>query len=695
MSRHVRTDLDGPVATIARGVLRRPALRIIDDVSQRGAGLGGEPAETLLPAVPTGIPTAARTGTYFRLLGPFEVVRDGHVIDSGRRIQRLILAVLLLEANRVVAVDRLVGLAWPYAPPRSARGSVQAYVSRARSVLRACSAGDASLERVGSGYRLTVDEMRVDAHRFAALVSQARAAEDAVALPLLDEALALWRGRPLVDLEEEGASERLCASLCELREAAVEGRAEAALRLGRHDELIPDLGAAVAEFPLRERLVELQMLALYRAGRRSDALGAFTGIRHRLAEDLGLDPGPDLIRLQHAVLRDDPALQATLQAGTVPAPRAAATVGRTEPRRYNGVVPGTRQGGPRPADTPGPHRPLAELPPDVADFTGRAGEVDEILRLHTAQESGPRPAIPVTVIAGKAGVGKSTLAVHVAHQLRPHFPDGQLYADLRDAGGDPADPAEVLDRFLGALGGDPAAIRDSLEARAAAFRSLLAGRRVLVVLDNAASTAQLRSLLPGAPTCAVLVTSRRPLSELPGSRLVRLDVLNLDESARLLLRLVAPHQADCDSHDGGRSGACRIAELCGGLPLALRVAGARLAAKPHWSLADLVERLADESRRLDELVHGKLDVRASLALSYQELDQAERALFCRLTRLDIPEIPAHAAGGSLRDAERLLERLVDAQLIDAAGRGPDGQHRYRFHDLIKLYGRERDRQPEA
>jgi hypothetical protein len=158
---------------------------------------------------------------------------------------------------------------------------------------------------------------------------------------------------------------------------------------------------------------------------------------------------------------------------------------------------------------------------------------------------------------------------------------------------------------------------------------------------------------------------------------------------------VAPHQADCDGHDGGRSGACRIAELCGGLPLALRVAGARLAAKPHWSLADLVERLADESRRLDELVHGKLDVRASLALSYQELDQAERVLFCRLTRLDIPEIPAHAAGGSLRDAERLLERLVDAQLIDAAGRGPDGQHRYRFHDLIKLYGRERDHQPEA
>src|SRR6266545_2509225 len=290
MSRHVRPELDGPVMGVSHGVLQRPPRRI--------------------------------AGPYFRLLGPFEVVCDGQVVESGRRIQRLIVAILLLEANRVVSVERLVDLAWPDAPPRSARGSVQAYVSRVRAMLRNCQAEmDASIERVGSGYRLRLDETCVDAHRFVALVNTARTAEDAVAFPLFDEALALWRGQPLLDLAEEGVSARLCQNLCELREVAIEGRVEAALRLGRHGDLLPDLGAAVAEFPLRERLVELQMLALYRAGRRSEALGVFTGIRNRLAEDLGLDPGPGLIRLQQAVLRDDPALQAAT--ATAGAQRAA------------------------------------------------------------------------------------------------------------------------------------------------------------------------------------------------------------------------------------------------------------------------------------------------------------------------------------------------------------------------------------
>lgn len=281
--------------------------------------------------------------------------------------------------------------------------------------------------------------------------------------------------------------------------------------------------------------------------------------------------------------------------------------------------------------------------------------------------------------------------MHVAHRLRAAFPDGQLHADLRRADGEPVDPAEPLEWFLRSLGVDPATVPDSVEARAAAFRSQLGGQRFLVVLDNAAEAAQVLPLLPGTPGCAVLVTSRRPLSDLPGARLVAVDVLTPRDSAQLLRRLMTHDQA------AAAADIRRLAQLCGGLPLALRVAGARLAAKPHWSVADLVDRLADERQRLDELVHGRLDVRGSLAYSYRELAEPERALLGRLSLLDAADLTAELAAQVCGDepvaAERVLERLVDAQLLDARGRDEHGQHVYRFHDLIRLYAREMAAQP--
>jgi tetratricopeptide (TPR) repeat protein len=347
----------------------------------------------------------------------------------------------------------------------------------------------------------------------------------------------------------------------------------------------------------------------------------------------------------------------------------------------------------RPAGSASGGAAPCQLPPDVADFVGRTELVRWLRQLlapppdATAGESAVG-AVMVCAVAGTAGVGKSALAVHIAHQLAGEFRDGQLYASLRGAHPHPPDPGEVLAWLLRALGVDGAAIPAGVEERAALYRSRLAGRRVLVVLDDARGEAQVRPLLPGSPTCAVLVTSRGRLAGLEGARLVDLDVLEPEQAVALLGRIVGPRRVAAEP-----AAAAELARLCGYLPLAVRIAGSRLAARSHWRLTQLVDRLADQRRRLDELAHGQLAVRASLTLSHQALQPASRLLFGRLGLLQAPDVAAWVAAALLdcptERAAELADRLVDARLLEVAGRDATGQVRYRFHDLVGVYARER------
>lgn len=351
----------------------------------------------------------------------------------------------------------------------------------------------------------------------------------------------------------------------------------------------------------------------------------------------------------------------------------------------------------RPRAQPVPSAPTdatpRQLPPDVADFVGRIELVCQLRQLLARRPDGlaegaNTAAVVLSAVAGKAGVGKSALAVHVAHQLTAEFPDGQLYTSLRGAHPHPLDPSEVLAWFLRALGVDGDAIPSGVDQRAALYRSRLAGRRMLVVLDDAGSEEQVLPLLPGSATCAVLVTSRVALTGLGGVRLVELDVLDPAQAVALLGRIVGPQRVAAEP-----TAAAELAGLCGYLPLALRVAGARLAARPYWQLTQLVERLADERQRLSQLSHGHLGVRASLTLSYQALEPGAQALFRRLGLLEAPDVAAWATAalldGSAEQAEELADRLVDARLLEVAGRDATGQVRYRLHDLVRIYARER------
>lgn len=340
-----------------------------------------------------------------------------------------------------------------------------------------------------------------------------------------------------------------------------------------------------------------------------------------------------------------------------------------------------------------PLMPPSLLPPDISDFVGRQDALRQIRGLIEGGQDRSGTAVTISSIAGKAGVGKTALAVRVAHQLMPHFPDGQLYVNLRGAEARPVPPDTVLERFLRVLGVDRSAIPEDLEQRVMLYRARLAGKRVLVLLDNAASAAQVRPLLPGAASCAVLVTSRIRLPELEGAHPVLLDVLDQPQAVELLGNIAGPARVLAETGP-----ADEIVTLCGRLPLAVRIAGARLALKAHWRLSRLADRLRDERQRLNELRTGDLEVRASFALSYDGQPAPERRAFRLLGVLDLPEFAAWVAAALLdrpvEQAADLLERLVDAQLLEPAGEDPSGEIRYRFHDLLRVFARERLRDEE-
>jgi DNA-binding SARP family transcriptional activator len=592
----------------------------------------------------------------FRVLGDVTLVVDGSPAHLSSRRQEQLLALLVCARGRVVSSETLIDAMWgERLGPRGGK-NLQVLVHRLRKNLD----DPGRIRHDRSGYALAAGPEEVDAWQFADLAERARNALDAAdletAVALQREALALWHGRAFTGLDDVVALAEAAERLEQDRKRVLAERIDADLALGGHAEIIPELISLVAADPLAESMGARLMLAMHRAGRRTEALDAYRRIRTALADELGLEPGPQLRSLEQAILRGDP---------------------------HAGLDSGARV---RPAeDKAQAAPPPCMLPPRVGDLTGRDGEIGRIVEVLLSRP----PGTPVIcAVSGMPGVGKTALAVQAAHDVRDDFPDGQLYVNLRGAGSEPVDPSQALGRFLRALGTPGAAVPDGLDERAEAFRARLSGRRVLVLLDDAADEAQVEPLLPPGDGCAVLITSRAALTALPGARRLVLQVLDAAASVELLDAITGRPELTTDV-----ATAARLAELCGWLPLALRIAGARLAARPHWTVDRLISRLEAERDRLDELTHGTLSVRASLALGYSGLAERSRVLFRRLGLLEIPDFAGWVAAALLdaepRDAEDVLEGLVEARLVEYAGMDDLGEPRYRIHDLVRLHARER------
>jgi DNA-binding SARP family transcriptional activator len=595
----------------------------------------------------------------FRILGPLEVLAGSRPVELSGARQQIVLAMLLLSANGVVSVGRLEEAIYGQELPPTSRTQAMITVSALRRLL-AEHGEDVTISRRAQGYALQIGDGRLDSLRFAALLAAARAAREAGDLGLATasyrDALRLWRG-PALEGIDSLLVRAAATQLDEQRTGAIEDRLELELDLGRHHELIGELVALAAEFPLRERLRGQLMLALYRSGRAAEALETYQLARRVMIDELGIEPGRELQRLQRAILASDPSLDPPAERLTIP---------------------------------PGRQQVPRLLPADIADFTGRTAEASKIRQQLTpaAAPDSVQLAVPVVVITGPGGVGKTSLAVHAAHGLAQLFGDGQLFADLHGASAQPPHPAQVLERFLRALGVPGPQIPDGLDERAEAYRNLLADRRVLVVLDDAASERQVRPLLPGGGSAGVLVTSRGALAGLAGAIRIPLGVLEAGQSLELLGRIAGTSRVGAQ-----REAAARVTEQCGHLPLALRIAGGRLAVRPHWDVRQLAERLADQARRLDELELGELGVRASISLSYYAASAAARRLMRRLTLLDVPVFSGWMGAALLDEqpaaADDVLDELVSARLVEPAGTALAAHSRYRFHDLIRLFARER------
>lgn len=604
----------------------------------------------------------------FRVLGPVEVHDGGQRLNIGPARQRAVLAVLLLDLGQVVMAERLVGRVWGNDPPPSARNALHGHVMRLRAAIGSGSGSGTQLVRRAGGYVLEAGPEQVDVCEFRRLVAAAAASgADDRGAELLRGALGSWRGTALAGVASSWLDAMRDALELERRTAALDLN-DIGLRQGRHESLAGELTELAEASPGDQRLVGQLMLALYRSGRIADALWRFERTRRRLADELGADPEPRLQELHHQILRGDRSLDWPGPAGQ-----------------------GEGLGG------SGSGRPVPrELPADVPAFTGRAEELAELDRLLAghADDGEPRDGEPNTVVvsavAGTAGVGKTALAVRWAHQAADRFPDGQLYVDLR--GYDPSQPlnaAEALAGLLSSLGVTSQGIPAELAQRAALYRSLLAGRRMLVVLDNAGDVEQVRPLLPGAAGCRVVVTSRDALAGLvarDGARRLDLDLLPMADAVALL-RAVIGVRVDAEPE-----AAQTLAAHCARLPLALRVAAELAVAQPALPLARLAGELADEQGRLELLQAGgdpRTAVRAVFSWSCSHLEPSVVQGFALLGLHPGPDLEPYAAAAiadvTLPEARRLLAVLAAAHLIGPTPAGPD---RYAMHDLLRAYARD-------
>ncbi|WP_144123913.1 AfsR/SARP family transcriptional regulator [Catellatospora sichuanensis] len=641
-------------------------------------------------------PLARNAGV--RILGPIEAAGlDGPAMLSGAR-QRALLAVLAVHAGTVVHQSRLIDALWGWDPPRTAVKTLHSHIARVRQALDACGL-PAALHTRHAGYLLDIPALEVDAHLFESIVASARRhLGDSVpetAARELREGLALWRGDALADGEPTGWAAAEAARLNEVRLCAEEDLWEAELRLGRHRAAVGELERLLVTHPHRERLVGLSMLALYRCGRPAEALDAFRRLRAHLTDELGTDPGPDLQRLHTAMLREDPALHpATLPAqgppmnsarpGQAPPPPGEAPLQWFTPPGRTPPVPSPLPGqAPAPAGASGTEPVPAELPAPAGHFIGRDEELSALDRL--LEQQGPQPRI--AFVAGPGGMGKTALAVRWAHTIVPRFPDGQLYVDL--GGHDPATalpPTQALAQVLASLGVPAGRIPAELPARSALYRTLLSERRMLVVLDNAAGPDQVLPLVPPTVASLLLVTSRsRPtaLAVHHAVHAVALDALDRHAAVALLAQVLGQARVDREP-----AAAVELTELCAGMPLALRIAAAKLAARPGRLLAELTAELVHDDR-LDELsVPGdSRSVRTVFGSAYRALPVPAARLF-RLLGLHpgatfTGHLAAAAAALTLPAARRVLAELVSAHLV--AEVAPD---RYRCHDLLRMYAKE-------
>jgi DNA-binding SARP family transcriptional activator/tetratricopeptide (TPR) repeat protein len=589
----------------------------------------------------------------FRLLGEVEAVIDGRAVDLGYPRQRCVLTVLVLEANRPVSADQLLDRAWAGPLPQRSRNALSSYVSRLRQVLAVTD--EVAIVCRSGAYMLHVDPLAADVHRFRDLVTRARMTSDPEgAVAVLEEALRLWHGEAFATLNTPWL-DTVRQSLDGERVAAVLDRNDLALELGLHAEILAEIAASAASNPLDERLAGQLILALYRSGRQAAAFEHYQQVRRALAEELGADPSASLQRMHQQMLTADPALAGPALAGP-------------------GWPVGRRVGL---STSPVPR----QLPAPTRLFSGREPEIAQLDALLTGADDAPA-AVVVAALSGTAGVGKTALAVHWAHRVAGRFSDGQLYVNLRGfAPGAHTEPADAIRGLLDALGVSPQRIPTGFDAQVALYRSMLADKQLLIVIDNARDADQVRPLLPGAPGCLVIVTSRNELTGLVVTEVaqpLRLNVLTHDEARQLLARRLGPERtaAEPDAVDD-------IIARCARLPLALAVVAARAAAHPDFPLGSVAAQLG---QGLDAFSAGDsvADVRMVLSWSYQALSTPAARLFQLLGLHLGPDIGAPAAA-SLAGVSRAGVRVLLAELTSAHLLNEHAPDRYAFHDLLRAY----------
>jgi DNA-binding SARP family transcriptional activator/tetratricopeptide (TPR) repeat protein len=646
------------------------------------------------------------------VLGPVTAWYGDQELSVGQPRQQAVLGILAMRANRVISRGELVDAVWGQDPPASAEGGIYTYVAGLRRIIepsRSLRGPGRVLVSSGAGYVLHLVPGQPDAVAFEQHLGRARqlrkSGDPGGAVTALNSALALWRGIAFAGVPGPFAeTER--TRLSELRSAAGEERADVLLALGRHEEVVPDLTALVADHPLRERMRGLLMIALYRSGRSAESLRVFAEGRHVLAEELGIDPGSELSRIHQQILTADTALD--LRPDTPHTAEARPAV----------AGPATTGPGPDPAPASpdgenGTVLPVpAQLPLEAPGFSGRHEELAMLYAMLPGEagagsgeagagsgEAGSADSVPIVVISGTAGIGKTALAIRFGRQVAKRFPGGQLYAHLRgvDPATAPVAPGEVLRFFLHSLGVPPHRIPADTEERAALYRSLLDGKRVLIVLDNARNVAQVRPLLPGSPGCLVIVTSRNEMTGLvaaEGAMPLTLDVLSYAEAYEMLARRLGHHRAAAEPE-----AAEEIIEACARLPLALALAVGRAVTRPKRPLAELAAELRDARGRLDALEadDAATDVRAVLSWSYDQLSPAAARMFRLLGVHPGPDISLSAAASlaavSRAEAGAALRELTRSHMV--------AEHlpaRFSFHDLLRAYAADQaeryDSEPE-
>ncbi|MEV0465974.1 BTAD domain-containing putative transcriptional regulator [Nocardia tengchongensis] len=581
----------------------------------------------------------------FSVLGEVRAWRGDTPLDLGPPQRRAVLAALLLREGKAVTAAELVEGIWGEDPVLRAVPALRTHVAKLRRELepdRVNRGPSTLLVSIGDGYVLRLPPGHTDIHEVEGQVAAAervRHEDPDSARGTLESALGRWQGAALGGLPGPYA-ERQRARLEQWRLSILEDRLALDIETGRSAEAVAELGPLIEEHPLRERFRALLMTALYHSGRQAEALDEYARARRALVDGVGVEPGPELSAVHARILRADlPPVSRPARAPLAP----------------------------------------AQLPPDIADFTGRSRVAEEI----AAQLTGGGPAVAISAVGGMGGVGKTTLALHIAHQVRDRFPDGQLYVNLRGVDPDPLPTGDALGGFLRGLGVAEGDIPPAVDDRAAHLRTLLSDKRILVVLDNARDAAQVSPLLPGTPGTAVLITSRSALTELPAVRRTRLDVLEPAEAMTLLTRILGPERVAAE-----QDAAHAVIEQCACLPLAVRIVGARLAVRPQWTIASLAARLADESQRLAVLQTGDLTLEAAFRLGYGQLNTEQARAFRTLARADVPDFPVDGAaallGVPVPQAELVCESLVDLSLLETPAPG-----RYRFHDLLRLFAAQR------